>query len=72
MIGAASVPIYDGGTAASQTRQAKELASQSRMVLEQVRNQTRTAVAGAWVTNEGTNGGVAGRGIRGEGRRCRA
>ncbi len=54
VIGAASVPIYDGGTAASQTRQAKELASQSRMVLEQVRNQTRTAVAGAWVTNEGT------------------
>ena len=36
-----------------QTRQTKELASQSRMVLEQVRNQTRTAVASAWVSNEG-------------------
>ena len=48
------MPIYDGGTAASQTRQAKEVASQSRMVLEQMRNQTRTAVVSAWVSNEGT------------------
>ncbi|UTD30710.1 TolC family outer membrane protein [Bradyrhizobium sp. WD16] len=54
IIGQANVPIYDGGTAASQTRQAKEVASQSRLVLEQVRNQTRTAVASAWATNEGT------------------
>jgi outer membrane protein len=54
ILGQINVPIYDGGTAASQTRQAKELASQSRMVLEQVRNQTRTAVASAWVTNQGT------------------
>jgi outer membrane protein len=54
IVGQIDVPIYDGGTAASQTRQAKELASQSRLVLEQVRNQTRTAVASAWVTNEGT------------------
>jgi len=54
ILGQINMPIYDGGTAASQTRQAKELASQSRMVLEQVRNQTRTAVAGAWVSNEGT------------------
>jgi outer membrane protein len=54
ILGQINVPIYDGGTAASQTRQAKELASQSRLVLEQVRSQTRTAVAGAWVTNEGT------------------
>jgi outer membrane protein len=54
MLGQINVPIYDGGTAASQTRQAKELASQSRMVLEQVRNQSRTAAVGAWVSNEGT------------------
>jgi outer membrane protein len=54
IIGQINVPIYDGGTAASQTRQAKELASQSRMVLEQVRNQSRTAVVSAWVSNEGT------------------
>jgi outer membrane protein len=49
-----NVPIYDGGTAASQTRQAKEVTSQSRMVLEQVRNQSRTAIVSAWVSNEGT------------------
>jgi outer membrane protein len=49
-----NVPLYDGGTAASQTRQAKEVASQSRIVLERVRNQSRTAVVSAWVANEGT------------------
>jgi outer membrane protein len=54
IMGQVNVPIYDGGTAASQTRQAKEVASQSRLVLEQVRNQTRTAVVSAWVSNEGT------------------
>jgi outer membrane protein len=54
VLGQVNVPIYDGGMAASQTRQAKELASQSRMVLEQVRNQSRTAVVSAWVSNEGT------------------
>jgi outer membrane protein len=54
VVGQLSVPIYDGGTAASQTRQAKEVASQSRMVLEQMRSQTRTAVVSAWVSNEGT------------------
>jgi outer membrane protein len=54
ILGQMNVPIYDGGTAASQTRQAKELASQSRLVLEQVRNQARTAVVSAWVSNEGT------------------
>jgi outer membrane protein len=46
-------PIYDGGLAASQTRQAKELAAQSRLVLDQVRNQARTAAIGAWAANEG-------------------
>src|SRR6478736_6507254 len=46
-------PIYDGGMAASQTRQAKEVASQSRLVLDQVRNQSRTAAVAAWVANEG-------------------
>ena len=59
VIGQLNVPIYDGGTAASQTRQAKELTSQSRMVLEQVRNQTRTAVVSAWVSNEGTKVALA-------------
>jgi outer membrane protein len=53
IIGQMTAPIYDGGTAASQTRQAKELASQSRLVLDQVRSQARTAAVGAWVSNEG-------------------
>jgi outer membrane protein len=54
ILGQMNLPLYDGGTAASQTRQAKELASQSRLVLEQVRNQAHTAVVSAWVSNEGT------------------
>jgi outer membrane protein len=53
ILGQMTAPIYDGGTAASQTRQAKELAAQSRLVLDQVRNQARTAATGAWVANEG-------------------
>ncbi len=53
ILGQVTAPIYDGGTAASQTRQAKEVASQSRLVLEQVRNQARTAAIGAWVAHEG-------------------
>ena len=59
MIGQIAAPIYDGGTAASQTRQAKELAAQSRLVLDQVRNQARTAALGAWVANEGAKVAVA-------------
>jgi outer membrane protein len=48
-----TAPIYDGGQAASQTRQAKEVTAQSRLVLDQVRNQARTAATSAWVANEG-------------------
>jgi len=48
-----TVPIYDGGQAAAQTRQAKEITAQSRLVLDQVRNQARTAAVSAWVFNEG-------------------
>lgn len=48
-----TAPIYDGGQAASQTRQAKEITAQSRLVLDQVRNQARTAAVSAWVANEG-------------------
>ncbi|UGV26748.1 transporter [Rhodopseudomonas boonkerdii] len=59
IIGQASVPIYDGGLAAAQTRQAKELAMQSRQVLEQVRNQARSAAIGAWVSHEGSKIAVA-------------
>jgi outer membrane protein len=53
IIGQANVPIYDGGLAASQIRQAKEIAMQARIVLELIRNQTQTAVIGAWVAHEG-------------------
>lgn len=59
VVGALTVPIYDGGTAASQTRQAKETAAQSRLVLEQVRNQARTAAISAWVSSEGTKVALA-------------
>jgi outer membrane protein len=54
-----NAPIYDGGLAASQTRQAKELTAQSRQVLDQVRSQARTAAVGAWVANEGAKIAVA-------------
>ena len=54
-----TAPIYDGGTAASQTRQAKEVAAQSRLVLDQVRNQARTAATGAWVAHEGAKVAVS-------------
>ncbi len=53
VVGNVSAPIYDGGMAASQTRQAKEVTAQSRLVLDQVRNQARTAAVSAWVANEG-------------------
>jgi len=53
IVGQVTAPIYDGGTAASQTRQAKELSAQSRLVLDQMRNQARTAATGAWVAHEG-------------------
>ena len=65
IIGQANVPIYDGGLAASQIRQAKELAMQARIVLELIRNQTQTAVIGAWVEPRGSEGRAVGRGIRG-------
>jgi outer membrane protein len=39
--------------AASQIRQSKELVTLSRIVLQQVRDQTQTAVLAAWVTFEG-------------------
>ncbi|MBC7583953.1 TolC family outer membrane protein [Tardiphaga sp. vice352] len=58
IIGQLNAPIYDGGLAAAQTRQAKELSSVSRLVLEQVRNQARTAATAAWVSNEGAKAAV--------------
>jgi len=59
ILGQANVPIYDGGLAAAQIRQAKELAMQARIVLELIRNQTQTAVIGAWVSHEGAKVALA-------------
>ena len=53
MIGNLNIPIYDGGQAAAQVRQAKEVLSQTRIVLDRVRTQTAAAVVAAWVTHEG-------------------
>jgi outer membrane protein len=59
LLGTANVPIYDGGLAASQIRQAKEIAMQARIVLELIRNQAQTAVLSAWVTYEGAKVALA-------------
>ncbi len=59
IVGQLNAPIYDGGLAAAQTRQAKELSTQSRLVLEMIRNQARTAAIGAWVSNEGAKTAVS-------------
>ncbi len=59
VVGQLNAPIYDGGTGASQTRQAKQLAAQSRLMLDHVRNQARTAAVGAWVSHEGAKVAVA-------------
>src|SRR6185437_1838048 len=50
----ANVPIYDGGLASSQIRQAKQTLGQVRMQLDLARAQIDTAVVAAWVTNEGS------------------
>jgi outer membrane protein len=54
VLGQASVPVYDGGMAASQVRQAKETFAQTRLQLDRIRAQAESAVAAAWVTNEGS------------------
>jgi outer membrane protein len=53
ILGQVVAPMYDGGLAAAQTRQSKEIAAPSRLVLDQIRNQSRTAATGAWVAFEG-------------------
>lgn len=59
IVGQLNAPIYDGGFGASQTRQAKQLSTASRLVLELIRNQARTAAIGAWVSNEGAKTAVS-------------
>jgi outer membrane protein len=53
VVGNANVPLYDGGLAASQIRQAKEMMSQVRALLDRARAQIDLAVQAAWATHEG-------------------
>ncbi|NVO17378.1 MAG: TolC family outer membrane protein [Rhodoplanes sp.] len=53
LVGSLNIPIYDGGQAAAQVRQSKEVLTQTRIVLDRVRTQTNTATVAAWVTHEG-------------------
>ena len=58
VIGTGTIPLYDGGLAASQIRQAKENLTKVRIDLDRTRVQVDTAVIAAWVTNEGARIGV--------------
>ena len=53
VMGTLNVPLYDGGVAASQVRQAKEGLVQARTQLDRVRRQAETAAIAAWATHEG-------------------
>jgi outer membrane protein len=53
VIASATVPIYDGGMTPSQIRQAKESLSHVRLTLARTQADTDSAVAAAWVTNQG-------------------
>ena len=53
VIGQANIPLYDGGLASSQIRQAKERSAQARIVLSQVRVAIDAILATAWSINEG-------------------
>jgi len=48
VVGQLSVPIYQGGAEYALIRQSKETLAQQRLVLEQVRDQTRATVVQAW------------------------
>jgi outer membrane protein len=43
-----SIPVYQGGTEYSLIRQTKETLAQQRLVLDQVRDQTRATITQAW------------------------
>jgi outer membrane protein len=59
VIGQATVPLYDGGLAAAQVRQAKETLTQVRVVLDQTRVLNDTAVVTSWSTNEGAKTAIS-------------
>ncbi len=48
ILGRLTVPIYEGGQTYAQIRQAKELVGQSRIQVEQSRDQIRAAIVSAW------------------------
>ncbi len=48
IVGRISVPLYEGGLTYSQIRQAKELAGQRRIEVEDVRDQIRSAIVTSW------------------------
>lgn len=58
LIGQINQPIYDGGLAAAQVRQSKEMLSQTRIGLDRVRLASEAAAIGAWEMNEGARVGV--------------
>ncbi|WP_279481483.1 TolC family outer membrane protein [Aureimonas sp. SK2] len=55
-----SVPIYQGGLVASRVRQAKEILSQRRIEVDNVRDQVRSAVASAWAQRQAAEANVQG------------
>ncbi|HEX4557386.1 MAG TPA: TolC family outer membrane protein [Xanthobacteraceae bacterium] len=59
IVGSLNMPLYDGGLAASQVRQAKETLTQNRVLLDRVRAQAETAAIAAWATHEGAKIGLA-------------
>jgi outer membrane protein len=59
VVGTLNVPLYDGGVAASQVRQAKEGLVQARTQLDRVRRQAETATVAAWATHEGAKVSLA-------------
>ena len=52
------IPIYQGGRATSQVRQAKEVLGQSRVQLDLVRDQIRAQVRTAWATLQAARSNV--------------
>ncbi|SRR6266536_334222 len=58
VIGQANIPLYDGGMAASQVRQAKETLAQNRLMLDQARRQSRTSAVTGWAMNDGAKNAV--------------
>lgn len=58
LVGQINAPLYDGGLAAAQVRQTKEMLAQTRFGLDRVRLATESAAIGAWEMNEGAKAGL--------------